>query len=88
MTAASGVPSWAVVAGAVIAAFPCGWGVGVILAYLIAGKDFGQLPALTVPLGLVGAIAFALWPSVTPRRRFTVLAAGALLLIVLAKLVP
>jgi len=53
------VPPWAVVAAAVIAAFPFGWGLGVTSAYLIAGHDFGQLPALTVPLSIVGDLPHA-----------------------------
>jgi hypothetical protein len=76
-----------VVAGAVLAAFPFGWGLGLVLAYVIAGKDFGQLPALTVPVGLIAALVFALWPSVPPRTRLTVLVAGALMFIVFAQLV-
>jgi len=41
------VPSWILVTAAVVVAFPFGWGLGVLVAYLIAGKSFGQLPALT-----------------------------------------
>jgi hypothetical protein len=53
----------------------------------VAGKDFGQLPALTVPLGLIAALAFALRSSVQPGTRFKVLAGGAILLFALARLV-
>jgi hypothetical protein len=49
-------PSWVIVAAAVITALPFGWGLGVIAAYLLAGPSFGQLPALTVPLGIIAAI--------------------------------
>jgi len=77
------VPSWAVVAAAVIAAFPFGWGLGVTSAYLIAGHDFGQLPALTVPLSIVGAAAFALSPLLTPGRRLAILVLGSGLFILL-----
>jgi hypothetical protein len=55
-------PSWAVVTAAVVVAFPFGWGLGVTAAYLLAGSDFGQLPALTVPVGIIAAIVFALMP--------------------------
>jgi len=81
------LPAWVVVAGAVVAALPFGWGLGVLAAYLVAGKDFGQLPALTVPLGLVVAIVFALRSSVQPGTRFKVLAGGAILFFALARLV-
>ena len=77
------VPPWAVVAAAVIAAFPFGWGLGVTSAYLIAGHDFGQLPALTVPLSIVGAGAFALSPLLTPGRRLAILVLGSGLFILL-----
>ena len=80
------VPSWVVVAGAVVAALPFGWGLGLVAAYMIAGKDFGQLPALTVPIGLLAALVFALWPSVKPRTRLTVLFVGAVVFIVFAQL--
>jgi hypothetical protein len=55
-------PSWAVVTAAVVVAFPFGWGLGVKAAYLLAGPDFGQLPSLTVPVGIIAAIVFALMP--------------------------
>ena len=77
------VPPWAVVAAAVIAAFPFGKGLGLIAAYLIAGHDFGQLPALTVPLSIVGAAAFALSPLLTPGRRLAILVLGSGLFILL-----
>jgi len=75
--------SWAVTAAAVIAAFPFGWGLGLIAAYLIAGHDFGQLPALTVPLCIVSAIAFALSLLLTPGRRLAILVLGSGLFILL-----
>ena len=52
----------------------------------VAGKDFGQLPAATVPLGILAALVFALWPSVKPRTRLTILVAGALVFFVFAQL--
>jgi hypothetical protein len=80
------IPSWVVVAGAVVAALPFGWGLGLVIAYAIAGKDFGQLPAMTVPLGIVAAVVFALWPSIRPGTRLTILGAGAILFILLGQL--
>jgi hypothetical protein len=49
------IPSWLLVIAAVLAAFPFGWGLGVFVAYLVAGKNFGQLPVLTVPLGIAAS---------------------------------
>jgi hypothetical protein len=76
-------PSWAVVTAAVVAAFPFGWGLGVTAAYLLAGPDFGQLPALTVPLGIIAAIVFALLPLLSARKRLLIMVAGTGLFILL-----
>lgn len=78
------IPSAVLVAAAVILALPFGWGVGVIVAYMIAGKDFGQLPAGTVPIAIVASITFALSASISPKTRFAVTASGTLLFILLS----
>ena len=70
------IPSWVTITATVVMAFPFGWGVGVLLAYLVAGRDFGQLPIMTVPVGMLGAIVFALWPSVKPSTRLLVVLGG------------
>ena len=70
------VPAWLTVMAAVLMALPFGWGVGVFAAYLLAGSNFGQLPVATVPLGIVAALAFALWPTVTPSMRLKVTFGG------------
>jgi hypothetical protein len=77
------LPTWAVVTAAVLAAFPFGWGFGVSAAYMLAGCDFGQLPALTVPLGIIAAIIFALLPLLSARRRLLIMVAGTGLFILL-----
>ncbi len=69
-------PSWMVVGFAVVMALPFGWGLGVMIAYVIAGRDFGQLPAATVPLGIVAAIVFAVSPTFDARTRLKVMLAG------------
>jgi len=79
-------PKLAVVA-AVVLALPAGWGLGVLLAYAIAGRNFGQLPALTVPLGMAAALIFALWPSLPPSIRFKVMLCACGMFIVLGMLV-
>ena len=74
-----------IVGAAVIMALPCGWGLGVFAAYLIAGKDFGQLPAATVPLGILGSVGFSpLLPIAQPMTRLKILTAGAILFIAFA----
>jgi hypothetical protein len=68
--------SWMIVAAAVLAAFPFGWGAGVTAAHLLAGPDFGQLPALTVPLGIIAAIVLALLPLMSAQKRLLVMVVG------------
>ena len=77
------LPSWAVVTAAVLAAVPFGWNLGVAAAYLLAGSDFGQLPALTVPLGIIAAIIFALLPLLSARKRLLIMVGGTGLFILL-----
>ena len=76
--------NWILTAVTVVLALPFGWGLGVIVAYLIAGKNFGQLPVATVPLGLIAAVAFALWSRVKDTTRFTVLLVGTAAFVFLA----
>jgi hypothetical protein len=80
------IPPFVLILAAVILALPFGWGLGVVAAYLIAGPNFGQLPAGTVPLAIVASIAFALAPSVAVTTRFLVMAAGTLGFVVLGYL--
>jgi hypothetical protein len=68
--------SWIGVIIAVVLAFPFGWGLGVCVAYLVSGKDFGQLPILTVPVCLVASVAFAVIPVVKIKTRLAVLIFG------------
>ena len=64
------------VIGALVAALPFGWAVGVFAAYAIAGPNFGQLPAVTVPAGIVAALIFALLPVVSAATRLGVMVGG------------
>ena len=70
-------PSAILVTAAVVLALPAGWGLGVVLAYAIAGPDFGQLPSLTVPISIIAAIVFALLPSIAALTRLAILGAAA-----------
>jgi len=70
------IPQVIFVGAAVLLALPFGWGLGVVLAYAIAGSDFGQLPVGTVPLSIVASIAFALSPQPSPKSRFAIMAIG------------
>jgi hypothetical protein len=82
------MPTWLIVVAAVIMALPFGWGLGVAVAAAIAGPEFGQLPALTVPVALVGSVVFALSPVATPRVRLAIMAGGTLVFALLAALIP
>lgn len=81
------IPPWVTVAGAAVLALPFGWGLGVLLAYAIAGKNFGQLPAATVPAGIVAALVFALWPSFKPRTRLMIMLGGSVAFVIIGWLV-
>jgi hypothetical protein len=81
-------PSWALVAAAVVMAFPFGWGIGVLVAYLIAGSNFGQLPAATVPIGIVAAMVFALLPFLKPSTRLAVMLVGTAMFVFFVRLLP
>ena len=79
------VPSWVLVTAGVIVAFPFGWGLGVFMAFLIAGRDFGQLPALTVLVGLAASIAFAVSSILTPAIRLVIMLAGTVVFLILGR---
>jgi hypothetical protein len=76
------------VIAAVLLALPFGWGLGVVLAYAIAGSDFGQLPAGTVPLAIVASIVFALSPKLSPKTRFIIMATGTAGFVLASLIVP
>lgn len=70
------IPASVIVAAAVLMALPFGWGLGVFAAYVLAGGNFGQLPAATVPIGIIAAVAFAFWSRITPITRLKVTFGG------------
>lgn len=55
---------------------PFGWTLGLAIAFIFAGKSFGQLPVMTVPIGILAAIAFALVPFRTELTRFMIMLVG------------
>jgi hypothetical protein len=71
------------VVAAAILALPFGWGLGVVAAYAIAGRDFGQLPVGTVPLAIAASLVFALSPAISPKTRFIVMAGGTAAFVVI-----
>ena len=73
--------SWALIAAAVVAAFPFGWGLGVLAAYPMVGV----FPVLTIIPGIIGAIAFALSPVLTAGMRLLILIIGTGLLILVGR---
>jgi len=78
------MPAWLTIAGAAIFALPFGWGAGLVAAYAIAGKNFGQLPVATVPLGIAAALMFALSPKFKPSARLGIMFGGSVAFIVMA----
>ena len=79
--------NWVTTAATVLLALPFGWGLGLLVAYLIAGKHFGQLPAVTVALGIVAAVSFALSSAVKLKTRFLVMLIGSIVFIFFAWLI-
>jgi len=77
------IPSGFIVAAAVIAAVPFGWGLGVVAAMLIVGPDFGVFPVLTIPPAIIAAVAFALSRKLKPTLRLGILLAGTALFFLL-----
>jgi hypothetical protein len=73
------------VAAAVVAAIPFGWGLGVIVAWLVAGPDFGQLPAVTIGVTVLASVAFAVLPIFRPQTRLAILVVGAVVFIAIAR---
>ena len=67
------IPPRLIVAGAVVIAIPCGWMLGVLAAEAIVGHDVGALPVLTIPLGIVSSITFALVRIAAPATRLVIL---------------
>ena len=81
-----GVPSWVITGGALLMALPFGYGLGVTAAFVIAGNDFGQMPIVTVPLGIVVSMVFAIWPTIKAGIRLLVLSVGTAIFILIASL--
>ena len=79
-------PSWLIVTAAVIAAVPFGWGLGVLIAHLLLGRDIGVFPALTIPIATIGAIVFALSSTFSPVTRLAVTAGGTVVLLAIGTL--
>jgi hypothetical protein len=73
-------PRTFVVLAALVVAIPCGWLLGVGAAELLLGRDFGVFPVITIPLGLIAAVTFALMSRINPGVRLAVLAAGSVVL--------
>jgi hypothetical protein len=67
------------VLGAVFAALPCGYGFGIVAAYLLAGgSQVGHIPLLTVPLALLVSAVSALAPVFEAQTRFLAMGVGAI----------
>jgi hypothetical protein len=67
-------------------ALPAGGYLGVFLALMFGGRDFGQLPIVTVPVGLVAATVFSVWPSIRIEMRFIFVVSCLAVFIILNKL--
>jgi hypothetical protein len=73
---------------AMLAALPCGYGSGVVAAYLLSGgPDIGRAPLLTVPLALLVTTVFGLLPFLQAETRFMITGVGAIAAVVLLLMV-
>ena len=72
-------PRWLLCVAALLLALPSGWSLGVFAAYLMAGPEFGQLPMVTVPFGLLAGLVFAAAPLFTLEKRLAVMAGACAL---------
>jgi hypothetical protein len=61
---------------ALLAALPFGWGLGLVVARILMPADIGQMPALTIPVGIVIGLVFALIPFIDGRTRLVALLVG------------
>lgn len=77
-------PIVVVVAASAMLALPFGWGLGLLAAYLIAPRDIGMWPVVTLPLGIGAALVFALAPVMPASKRFAILLGGALMFVAYA----
>lgn len=76
------------VLGAVFAALPCGYGFGIVAAYLLAGgPQVGYMPLLTVPLAFLVSAVAALAPVFEAQTRFLAMGVGAIAATVLLVMV-
>ena len=80
------IPSWLIVAAAVVAALPFGWGLGVLAAYVLLGREIGVFPVLTIPVATIAALVFAFSSRFSPATRLAVTAGGTVVLLVVGAL--
>jgi hypothetical protein len=69
-------PPWVLIIATLLAAFPFGVALGLFAAFLMAGRNLGVLPALTVPFGIIVAIALASLPIRSPGKRLAIMVIG------------
>jgi hypothetical protein len=62
--------------GCLLFVLPFGYMIGLFAAIVLSAGAVGQLPMLTIPLGILGAIVFALLPLVPVGQRFSIMSLG------------
>jgi hypothetical protein len=62
--------------GCLLFVLPFGYMVGLVAAIVLSGGAVGQLPMLTIPLGILGSVVFALLPLVPVGQRFRIMSLG------------
>ena len=67
---------------AALAALPCGYGLGVVADFMLAGAfGIAQAWLVTVPLSLLAAVGLAVLPRVAAETRFMIVGVGAIVAI-------
>ena len=62
--------------GCLLLVLPFGWMVGLVAAVILTGGAIGQLPMLTIPIAILGALIFAVVPFIRVRTRLAVMGFG------------
>ncbi len=62
--------------GCLLFVLPFGYTVGLVAAIVLSGGAVGQLPMITIPFGILGAVVFALLPLVPVGQRLCIMSLG------------
>ena len=73
--------------GCLLLVLPFGWMVGLLAAFILSAGAIGQLPMITIPFAILGALVFAVLPTVPVRTRLLIMSTGSVGIWLMALLV-